>query len=141
MANYVFELVFDCPYCHTTKVGGWGQYLDELSDDKEFSLRKFYSLNCNQCKGKTIMVENYLPEDHATKTLDPINKSGVVGVSIMSGSPRPKLVPVSRQILFPIGVANPEIPIADPSMPDEFKKPYNEAASVFDLSPRASAGE
>lgn len=140
MHNNVFDTVFNCPYCHTTKVGGWGMFLLDIDDskhDKEFSERKVYSITCNQCKGKTIIVENYLPEDKTTKTVEPIYD--VVGPRIVSGSPRPRIVPVSHQILFPIGAADPKIPVADPSMPDEFRKTYNEAASVFDLSPRASA--
>ena len=139
------ETVFDCPYCNAVKVGCRGEnFLDLDNSDTEttFSELKFYQLTCNNCQKKFIVIENYLPEDKTDERVIPIDKSGVVGVPRITASnsiPIPQDVPVSHQILFPINARNSSIPAADPSMPEELKKMYNEAASVFDLSPRSSA--
>lgn len=147
MVRAHFGTIFDCPYCHAIKVGCEADFLFELIGDKangKFSKQRFYSLKCNNCGGKYIVLENCLPEDKTTQKVLPVDKSHIVGYTPTGAtagytSLAPKDVPVSHRILFPINATNPEIPAADPSMPDEFKKTYNEAASIFDQSPRASA--
>lgn len=126
-----FDCLFNCPFCKT-RTGNVAHLFLEPSHyetDAKYSMQKFYYLVCNVCYNTYIMVENYKRGE--TETIDPIDHSGIAGAV----NPRP----VSHQILFPTNVMNPEIPYPDSDMPKEFQETYNEAASIFDRSPRSSA--
>lgn len=119
-----------CPYCKTitsnavTKIAcmKFGHSMESLY------FKNFYMLDCNTCGKHSILVEKVKMSNKDTTNILSINKKDRKGEVVLS-----------QKFIYPVNNTSPKIPSASDSMPEDVKSLYNEAASVFELSPRSSA--
>ena len=88
---------------------------------------EFYSATCNNCGSESIYVENkMMVEDVPTPTQ--------AGISVNTA----RNVILLQKCIYPESPIPDILPVPSESMPEDVKKIYNEAASVFNKSLRAS---
>lgn len=115
------NVVLECPYCEALT----SNYLIEIGSVED-SIRtgdgtNFFIAKCVVCRKNTLYVEK-------TEIVTPSNpRAAVVSTKVLF-----------RKILYPMQTIDPEIPKPSEYMPEDVKKLYNEARSVFNLSPRSS---
>lgn len=123
--------LYHCPYCHVRT----SNQVTEIACIKvgtnmnNLYFRLFYMLDCETCGNHYIVLEEEKPtNENKNPNLSSINKDKDKNWTVLS-----------QKYLYPIVHIDPEIPNASPNMPEDVKSLYDEAASVFELSPRSSA--
>lgn len=99
------------------------------SNDQKVTIRsvEFYSATCNNCGSESIYVENkMMVEDMPTPTSAGIHVNTARNIILL------------QKCIYPESLIPDILPAPSESMPGDVKKIYNEAASVFDKSLRAS---
>ena len=87
----------------------------------------FFNLaDCNTCGKHSILVEKEIPSHNKNTRLQSIDKQN-------------NNVILSQKFIYPVDNTISLVPPASNSMPEDVRSMYNEAASVFELSPRSSA--
>lgn len=134
MANIVdiddcSETLYYCPYCSTTTSNTVTKFatikFGHSMEDLYFKV--FYILDCNTCGKHSILVEKEKPSNNNNTEIQSIDKQNS-NVSILS-----------QKFIYPVDNTSRLVPPASDSMPKDVRSMYNEAASVFELSPRSSA--
>ncbi len=118
-----------CPYCQTQTSNSITRFamLKFGNSMENLYFKSFYMLDCNTCNQHYILAEK-------TKYSNTDNQKGS---SI--DKTEDKWIVLSQHIIYPKDNTSPLVPPASDSMPNDVKQLYNEAASVFELSPRSSA--
>lgn len=122
------ESLYYCPYCRTktsntvTKFASikFGHSMEDLY------FKVFYMLDCNTCGNHSILVEKEKLSDSNSTKIQSIDKQNNTSI-------------LSQKFIYPVDNTSPLVPPASESMPEDVRSMYNEAASVFELSPRSSA--
>lgn len=124
--------MYFCPYCKTKT----SNYVTEFARSKkadeysyDASIRTFYSLECMTCNNSY-----FICEDTRQKQLLKTNN-----ISSVSKELSTQWGVESQKVIFPQQSNTTEIPSPSKYMPDDVRNMYEEAASVFSLSPRSSA--
>lgn len=102
---------------------------ERASNDQQIINRsvEFYSATCNNCGSESMYVENtMMVEDVPTPTSAGINVKSARNVILF------------QKRIYPESAIPDILPVPSESMPEDVKKIYNEAASVFNKSLRAS---
>lgn len=127
--SHLPETIYFCPYCKTRT----SNVVTEIASTKfgynlqNLYFETFYILDCNTCSKHSILMEREKPSNEDIATIPSINKSK-----------KSKNV-VLQKFVYPIDTTSKLVPPASDSMPEDVRSMYNEAASVFELSPRSSA--
>ena len=122
------DTIYHCPYCKTKTSNTVTEY-DELIFHKRDYRRTFYKLICRTCGNSYFLYED-IKQKHLLKntSIPSVNKDlySQWGVD-------------NQIIIYPQQVQTTQVPAPSKYMPDDVKKMYDEAANVFELSPRSSA--
>lgn len=117
-----------CPYCKTRTSNSVTEY-DELVFSKRDHRRIFYKLICRTCDNFYFLYED-IKQKHLLKdtSIPSVNKTlnSQWGVD-------------NQRIIYPQQIHTTQIPAPSKYMPEDVKKKYEEAANVFEISPRSAA--
>lgn len=111
---------FNCPFCNTINSGFYGFFLKDIKEKEPVSKKKILlSATCNVCSNESIFAVSYYEEKNDSQ-------------DVFFSDLEEILVYPQKHLLDTIDLPNPD-------MPEDIKKDYTEAASIAELSPRASA--
>lgn len=128
--NELPEILYYCPYCKTKTSNAVTQIASmkfghNMSD---LYFKNFYMLDCHTCGQHSILVEK-----------EKLSNEDITGIQSVNKSRRETNTILSQKFIYPVNNKSSQIPSASSNMPHDVKKIYNEAASVFEISPRSSA--
>lgn len=120
--------IYPCPYCKTKTSNSVVEFASSDIDGSN-SNKVFYMLNCLTCSNSYIIYET-------TKQKFLLKNSSLFSVNKELS---PQWGIAEQKIIYPQKINSMQIPAPSKYMPKDVKSMYNEAASVFDISPRSSA--
>lgn len=125
------ETIYYCPYCETKTSNAVTKFANMSfgNDVESLYFKEFYILDCNTCGQHSILVEKIKPSNQTT------NNTKIKSIDKTSTD----FTVLSQKFIYPILNRSQRVPKASNSMPEDVKDIYNEAASVFELSPRSAA--
>lgn len=122
------DTIYYCPYCKTKTSNAVIEY-DELVFSERNYRRIFYKLICRTCDDSYFLYED-IKQKHLLKntSIPSVNKilNSQWGVD-------------NQRIIYPQQVHATQVPAPSKHMPEDVKKMYEEAANVFEISPRSAA--
>lgn len=130
------SIIYICPYCGMKTSNYVVEFASsdilpesKLISDPNTSLIIFYMLTCMTCNNSYIVYEKVMQKYLLkNKNISSIYK----GLDSQWGV-------AEQKIVYPQQVNSMQVPAPSKYMPEDVQSMYNEAASVFDISPRSSA--
>lgn len=119
------NVILNCPHCEAPTSSYVTEIGTEDSQQHGEIITKFFMARCVVCKKGSVYVQKTKLVSNPHSIVP--GGSGIVYSKVLL-----------QKIIYPVQTVNPKLPKASLYMPDDVKALYNEASSVFDLSPRSS---